>query len=555
MAKKEKGKKPKHKEVVQTPRVIRFPAIWLSLIILLVYAGTFKFGYTELDDIIFINEFAQFNADITHLDDAFSRGVFAEKEDTYYRPILLQSFILNAQISGTNIQGYHVVNILLHILVIILLLRLFRVMDVPGRVAFVLCFLYAIHPVFVQAVSWVPGRNDTILGLFVLGFVINTLRYRQSENKWLLIGNLVWLLAALFTKESALFIPFALWVLMVSQKKLKIFEKHALYVYGVWVLAACIWFLVRSTAGLANTGFSPGDMGSNFLQRFPVLIQYLGKALLPFNQSVFPMMETTSYVFGLIAMAGCAVLIWRSNQEQRLIWLGGFAWFFILLLPVVLLPGTLNEQDFEHRLYVPVIGLIIAAALVLAKQVLSMRYMAAVAIIALVFIVLNIRHQQHFTSPLAFWEAAVESTPNSGYATMMLASRLEDTDKTRGEALMQHAYALDPNEKYINFYMGKLYLDRNQLDSASICLHRELEISAYYETYFQLSRLSFQQQDLQQSKLWMEKYLELNPTDAQASGNYVLLLLQLGERDAAIQFVDRKKKEGVALPEGIIPSQ
>ena len=527
---------------------IPYLALSLSAIILLVYSSSFTLGFTDLDDIIFINEQAPFNADIANLGHSFSRGVFHATEDTYYRPLLLNSFVLNAQISGTNIRGYHAVNILLHLIVVLMLLRLLILLQIPRRNAFLLCFLYAVHPVFVQAVSWVPGRNDTLLGIFTIAFFMSTVKYLQTHAPLRLAGAGVWLLAALFTKESALFVPAAAWILLLSMQRLRVFSKVSYYLYAVWIACALIWFAVRSSAGLANEGFSLTAMGANLIERTPVLVQYLGKAVLPFNQSVFPMMHDTGYLLGILALVIMAVLITFSDPPSRKIWIGGLGWFVILMLPVVMLPGTLNEQDFEHRLYVPFMGILIALAFSVALKGGQPVVTGAWVLVCIIFAALNIRHQQKFSDPVTFWEAAVQGTPHSGYATMMLAARLDDTDKPRADALMRQAYRLDPDEKYINFYMGKYYLDMNKPDSASLCLHRELELSAYYETYFQLSRLEFMLKDYAQSRSWMEKYLELNPKDAQAANNYILLLLQLNDKAAAKAFVEKKQREGMVFP-------
>jgi hypothetical protein len=38
---------------------------------------------------------------------------------------------------------------------------------------------------------------------------------------------------------------------------------------------------------------------------------------------------------------------------------GGMLFFLLFLLPALLVPSNLNEQTFEHRLYLPVIGILI----------------------------------------------------------------------------------------------------------------------------------------------------------------------------------------------------
>lgn len=554
MSRKKLKPQPKQAEKIATPekkRRIPWSAALIIIAILLVYAPSFSLGLTELDDIIFIHEHAAFNEDLSNVAHAFQRGVFAEKEDTYYRPLLLDSFIINAQVSGTSSRGFHVFNILLHIAAVLLLFLLLIRLRVPQIPAFMFSMLFGVHPALTQAVSWIPGRNDSLLAIFAFASCVSTLAYAQKGKLLSLIFSSVWLLCAFFTKESGLLIAPAVALLLVALHHMPLFSKRSMILYACWFIMAVCWFMVRSSAQLANTGFEMSDIGANFLRRLPVLLQYYGKALLPFNLNVFPMMEETSYVFGFAAVLLTAVLIYFAPAENRRSMWGGFAWFFILLLPVVLLPASLNEQDFEHRLYVPMAGLII----VLATSGLFNRQSRGMIIsgaVILVFVFINVPRQQHFKDPVTFWEEAVEGTPGSGYATMMLASRLEKQDKARADALMRHAYQLDPKEKYINFYMGKYYLDNNDPDSAEICLNEELNISAYYETWFQLSRLAFLRNDFEGSRKYMEIYLEKNPGDLQASGNYVLLLLQLNDSAAANAFIEKKQKEGMQFPAGLL---
>ena len=101
---------------VQSEFQIPYPGMLLAVAVMFLYASSINLGFTELDDSIFIKERQSYNEDLSNLVTSFKRGVFNETEDVYYRPILLNSFILNYQLSGTAIKGYHVVNILLHLI-------------------------------------------------------------------------------------------------------------------------------------------------------------------------------------------------------------------------------------------------------------------------------------------------------------------------------------------------------------------------------------------------------------------------------------------------------
>jgi hypothetical protein len=79
--------------------LLRFANLILIVAVLIVYWPTFSLDYTELDDSIFIKETSDYNKDLSNLATSFQRGVFNATEDIYYRPLLLDSFILNYKMS------------------------------------------------------------------------------------------------------------------------------------------------------------------------------------------------------------------------------------------------------------------------------------------------------------------------------------------------------------------------------------------------------------------------------------------------------------------------
>ncbi len=552
-AKLKKDKPVEKKKLPKKERRIPYPWIWISVIILLVYAPSFDLGYTELDDTIFINEHMEYNKDMSNLAHSFQRGVFAEKKDTYYRPLLLDSFIINYQFSKDSVKGYHAMNIFLHLISVVLLFYVLTQMKIPEWNAFLLSVLFAVHPVFTQAVSWIPGRNDTLLAVFAFAFMLTSLRFIASGKFPSLLLSGLFLLAALFTKETALVIAFAFFVLIVSLSFIQWKDKAHIKLYAVWAAGILIWFLVRAAARLEGESLTAALSVSNAFGRLPVIIQYFGKGILPVNMSVFPMMEDTSYIFGIISIVIIAALLFTGKEKNKRMIIGGSAWFLLLMMPVVLLPGSLNEQDFEHRLYVPFFGiLLVLSQTALFKNLKPVTTAAVVGVIAIIFTVMNIRHQQTFSDPLTFWESAVHTTPHSSYATMMLAARLDKTDKKRADEMMLHAYDLNPKEKYINYYVGKLYLDRGEVAKAEKYLLEELNISSYYETWFELSRVEFEKKNMEQSIIYMEKYLSFDPRESQAINNYILMLISTGQKPKAQEFIRQKQKVGIIIPQELI---
>lgn len=550
MKKKRTGHK-KNKPQPKESRLMKYAAIGLLLISFIVYLPSINLGFTELDDSIFIKEMSTYNQQSANLVHSFQRGVFSEANDTYYRPLLLNSFIINAVFSKDNIKGYHFFNILLHLLAVWLLFALLQDLGIQKMTAFWLSLLFAVHPVLTQAVAWIPGRNDTLLAIFVFPFLSACLKYREYPSVKGLVVQAALLLGALFTKETALFaIPVA-WLLSVFLSGKKGWDGPSIRMYAVWGGAAAIYFLARSLATLEQSELAFGELLGSAIGRIPVLLAYLGKVFLPFNLSVFPMIADMTKIYGVIALVlvGALVFVSRHNNLRRM--LVGFLIFVLFLVPALMVPDSLNNQDFEHRLYVPLLGvLLLLSETVLFKNKLTIQQMTmAAGGVALVFAVMNMARQPVFNEPVGFWTAAVESSPNSAYANMMLAARLDDQDMDRATALMEKAYQLDPDQKYINYYMGTLQVMKGDLLGSEKYFLEEIKRTDYYKCYSHLGQIAFQKQDPTQAIEYLEKYIAVDTQDAEMNNNLLMLYFQTNQMDKARTHAQNMQRKRLLIPE------
>ena len=125
------------------------------------------------------------------------------------RPLVILSYLLDRAVWGLQPFGYHLTNLVLHLLVIVLLFLLARCVQ-PERgpfPAFATALLYGLHPILTEPVQCPAFREDILLTLFVLMFLLATTRPRTV---WLAIPALG---LALLAKESAVVAPaLALWM-------------------------------------------------------------------------------------------------------------------------------------------------------------------------------------------------------------------------------------------------------------------------------------------------------------------------------------------------------
>lgn len=531
---------------------IKYPLLWLATAVLILYLPTLHFGFTDLDDSIFIRDMKAYNEDISNLITSFHRGVFDAAKDEYYRPLFLDSIILNYQFSEADISGYRLVNILLHLCSALLLFKLLRNLGVKKLHSFLLSLLFAIHPVLSQAVIWIPGRNDTLLTVFVLSYFLFSLDYIKNEKWSSLLLSLLFLICGFFTKETALLAPMAALLLQLLILKQKPFSRSQLIQYATWAAGILIYFSVRFTATLKTSGIALPDMFGAFSGRLPVILQYLGKIILPFNLSVFPIMEDTVYYLGIAAVFIIALLIYFTQKKKWNWYLTGLGFFLTFLLPALLVPKALNEQTFEHRLYLPIIGIF----LLLSQTVLFQNKWgdkktgyASFGVIAL-FIFLNFNHHKHFKDALSFWEQGYGTSPHSAYATMMYGARVED--KKEGYALMRKAYALNPDEKYLNYYYGVMLQNQDSIAEAEKHFLREKEKSGYYECDYYLAKIAFGKKDYVNAAQYLEDYLEVDKTNEMANNNLLLLYTsELKDKAKAKAQIKRMEENGLFPNQGI----
>jgi len=94
------------------------------------------------------------------------------------RPVFNLSLAMNYAAGGTKVRGYHAVNLAIHILAGLTLFGImrrtldgkFRNSNFENRnlCAFAVALLWTLHPLQTEAVTWVSGRAESLMGLFYL---------------------------------------------------------------------------------------------------------------------------------------------------------------------------------------------------------------------------------------------------------------------------------------------------------------------------------------------------------------------------------------------------
>ena len=532
----------------------------------LVYFRSLSFGYTYLDDHVLILENLFFLRDPGNIVKTFTQEVFhiLHSSAAYYRPMLTISFMFDSWISGASPFFYHFTNVVIHIISSSLVYLLFVKLKYSKWLALTFALIFSVHPVLSQAVSWIPGRNDSLLAVFFLAAMIFFISFLDTKEVKYQRWHLVFFALCMFTKESAIFLPLiAVFYLLVVRKK-KLFAPAYINIYLGWILIGIVWFFLRSIA-LAK---SPVEYGlttslTSVYYNFPATLLYLGKVLFPINLTVLPTLIDSTLIYGGIALAIIVALLLVSKQKRIVYITLGLIWFFLLLLPSFIRPSSEYVPDFiEHRIYLPIIGLfIVLAEIDWIKKLDFKKGIIIVGILLTTLSVLTIKYTSVFKDKISFWLDAVENSSSHPLAHKNLGAMYYlDGDIDNAEVFFNSSLELNSNEFMIHNNLGLIYMNRGvafeeagemekaeeQYDKAQEEYKKELEINPYYDNAFYNWGLLYMQRGMKDeaSDMWL-KTLQVNPDHKGAYANLAVYYKNIGDEAKANYYYQEAVKRGV----------
>ena len=135
----------------------------LAAITLAVFWQVNQYDFIKLDDNIYVTDNFRIKSGIS-LEGI--RWAFSTTYAQFWHPLTWLSLMFDYQLFGLNAGGYHMTNLILHILSTLLLFWLFnRMTGALWKSAFVAA-LFALHPLHVESVAWISERKDVLSAFF-----------------------------------------------------------------------------------------------------------------------------------------------------------------------------------------------------------------------------------------------------------------------------------------------------------------------------------------------------------------------------------------------------
>jgi len=139
----------------------RLICLVLGLSVLAVYGRLAFFDFVFFDDHVYVIEKAEVLAGLSA---ASIRWAFTTTDAGFWHPLTWISLMIDHEVWGLHPGGYHLTNVLLHLVATLLLfVALHRLTGALWKSGFVAA-LFALHPLHVESVAWIAQRKDVLSG-------------------------------------------------------------------------------------------------------------------------------------------------------------------------------------------------------------------------------------------------------------------------------------------------------------------------------------------------------------------------------------------------------
>ncbi len=411
------------------------------------------------------------------------------------RPIANISFALNYYFHQYRVAGYHLVNILIHLINgILLYLFIKTTLQLPSLrsrydsyepIAFFAALIWLAHPIQIQSVTYIVQRMTSMATMFyLLSFLLYVKGRLAKKNggKWFyfISCGISWALA-LASKEISATLPFFIllyeWYFFQELNKSWL-KRNSVYIVAILLLLGMITLvyigpnpLERILSGYERRGFT---LGERVLTESRVVIYYISLLIFPrperlnllhefeLSRSLLDPITTT---VSMCTIVGLLVFAFYIAKKAPLVSFSIF-WFFGNLAiesSVIAL-----EIIFEHRTYLPSMFFCLLVAVILSKCVTCDWLKTAVlGTSVLVLCIWTYQRNLTWSDPAEFWSDVVRKSPHSARAHVGLAGAERDKG-SYPEAIgnLKRAIDLAPNLTVAYTSMANIYIKQGQFDQA-----------------------------------------------------------------------------------------
>jgi tetratricopeptide (TPR) repeat protein len=530
--------------------------IVLTVVTFAVFWQVNQFDFVNFDDNIYVTENSHVQSGITS--DGF-HWAFSTRYFKLWHPLVWLSFMLDYQLIGLNAGGYHITNLLLHIMSTLLLFWLFyRMTGAIWKSAFVAAF-FALHPLHVESVAWIAERKDVLSAFFWMLTLCLYVYYTEKPviKRYLLV--LLGFVCALMSKPMVVTLPVIM--ILLDYWPLKRFQlketgnnlKEVTPGKGpLWLFWEKIPFFILSAVFsiiTICTQYNPSikyfSLGSRLANAPVSFVTYLEKTFWPHDLAAFypfsfqlPSWQVLGAVL-LIIVISAAVIVSVKRLPYLFV---GWLWYAIILLPVIGIIQSGEQAMADRYHYLPSIGIAVMLAWgiphLFSREDIRTKILFPMGVVFIAILSFITWHQcGYWKNNTTLFSHALQITNNNALAHNLLASSLAEENKIN-EVIYHCNAAIRLSPYYADAYnnRGNAYAKLGQNQRSIEDYNKAIALkSGYADAYNNRGGAYFK---LGQYQLAVENFNEalfLKPDYADAYNNRGGAYFKLGQYQLAIE--------------------
>jgi len=451
------------------------------------YAQTLSYDFINWDDLAYIKDNIYIRRFSWHNISALFSSLYIGE----WFPIQLLSYAVDYSFWGLNPEGYHLGNIVIHILNAFLIFVIVRMLcEGEQWVGLMSGLLFLVHPVHVESVVWMSQRKTVLCILFYLLSFITYIRWREGNKNIHYIASLAFFALSLLSKINSILFPLLLltWELSLRKEKIKGSVQDASWVrnlfsilmplipFGLLSLGSVAIFLYGQITSKIIREFYGGTIYTNFLvSGAGFIFKYPNRLPFPIRLSAYyprvdeyRSMFTLPYVLVVLPvwLTFCTLAFTSSRRNKRVFFF--IMWFIITMFPTSgIVPAPFGGAD--RHLYL--ISIPVFALFAMGLFSLSRKYPLTIRTILITILVLisilTLDRSRVWRNSTVLWEDVASKSPQLPYAQYKLAQSYMDTGRLE-EALVhiRSAISLDSSIALYHYTLGLIYRSTKDIPGA-----------------------------------------------------------------------------------------
>ena len=524
---------------------------------------------------------------------------------TPYRPIATLTFGLNYYWGRLHVAGYHLTNILIHIIsALFLYLFLFHTFNLPAQrkrygslaypAALLATALWAANPVQTQAVTYIVQRMTSLAGMFYIMAMYFYLKGRTGHERWrnalFLALCLVSYILAFGAKENAAMLPITLMlfeILVLREDPVGFLRNNkkwlAIVLVGILLLGLAYLHVERGGVLSFLSGYRgrPFSLAERLLTEPRVILFYISLLLYPvpgrlnishtmaISQSLLSPITT---LISIIIIVGIIIFLLAMARKYALLCFCGFFFFINHVIESTVFP---LELIFEHRNYIPSMLFFVPIAILIWRifeRYSSRKAMKVVLSTAIVILVLSFAHGTYVRNAVwkneeTLWTDALEKAPNQFRAYNNLgiyymgAGYWHKAVNAFENALNSPPMHRKDENLVILYHLGNLYNERGNYEKAESYYRKILAQNGNFApALVNLASIYYLRGDREKADSYLRRAYRASPNDPHINMNMGLYHLHGQRPDQAIRHFrksmrDKRLEERASLYMGIAYKQ